>query len=413
MKTVLWVCNTPLPEVQSAVGVKNFNEGWLVGISNQLRKREDIDFHYAFRQVRFRKTFYRKMNGITFWGFYDGHETLHEIRKEGVQAFRSIIRQIKPDIIHIFGTEYPHSLECIYGAASRHKIIVSIQGLTSELAKVYVRGIPLADKLRGRFEGSRYHCILTEQLEFYKRGMNEKKVIRGVKDIIGRTAWDRMCVEKINPTGRYHHCGETLRDTFYEGKWDIEDIQRHSIFISQGQYPVKGLHVFLSALPLIKRKYPDVQVYVSGDKDFIERKAPYGVYIEKLLTKYHIKENVSFLGIVTDRKMKEYLLKAHVMLMPSLLENSPNSIGEAMSVGLPVVAANVGGISSIMSNGKEGYLYKCMDKEALAKRISKIFSDDNLAIRFSENGRKRAERLYDKSQNLGQLLKIYEEVDKR
>ena len=42
MKKILWVCNTPLSEIQKEVGVKNYKEGWLTGISNQLRKREDI-----------------------------------------------------------------------------------------------------------------------------------------------------------------------------------------------------------------------------------------------------------------------------------------------------------------------------------------------------------------------------------
>lgn len=410
MKTVLWLCNTPLPEIQGMVGIKSYNEGWLIGISNQLRKRGDIEFHYAFRQNRFKKTFKKTIDRITFWGFYEERRNLYEIRKDGVQNFRSIFRQINPDIIHIFGTEYPYALECIYGASDRCKIIVSLQGIMSELARIYVQGIPLVDRLNGRLEGNKYHCILTEQFDFYKRGINEKRVIESVKNVIGRTDWDRRCVQKINPECRYYHCNETLRDVFYEGKWNIENIQRHSVFISQGNYPIKGLHVLLAALPMIRKKYPDVKVYVAGNKDFIERDTPYGVYIQRILKKYHIEENVIFLGTLTDEKMKARLLNAHVMLMPSLLENSPNSIGEAMLLGTPVVASRVGGIPSMLKSGKEGYLYSVMDREGIARRVCRIFDDDNLAMRFSENGRMRAAVQYDRSRNAERLLEIYDKL---
>ena len=52
--------------------------------------------------------------------------------------------------------------------------------------------------------------------------------------------------------------------------------------------------------------------------------------------------------------MKDRFLKSHMYLCPSAIENSPNSLGEAMLLGVPCVAADVGGISSIFENGKDG-----------------------------------------------------------
>ena len=410
MKTVLWVCNTPLPEVQGMFGIRNYNEGWLTGISNQLRKEKNIVLHYAFRQTKYKRTQCRTINGITFWGFYDGRKKPNTILKEKIQVFDSIIRKIKPDIIHIFGTEFPHSLECAYSVREKNKIVVSLQGLTSELARVYVKGIPFQDRLAGGVIENRYHCLLQEQSDFYQRGLNEKKLLLNVKNVIGRTDWDRQCVEKINPECKYYYCSETLRDTFYEGVWDIGKIQRHSIFISQARYPIKGFHILLSALPFIKKKYPGVKVCVAGSRDFVEQNTPYGRFIYKLMKKHHVEENIEFLGFLTDEKMKQRLLQAHVMVMPSLLENSPNSVGEAMLLGTPVVAANVGGIPSILKNGAEGYLYEDRNYLDLARRVCKVFSNDNIAVRFSENARKRAEALYDKKINLRTLLEIYDEL---
>ena len=77
--------------------------------------------------------------------------------------------------------------------------------------------------------------------------MNEKKILQNVSNVIGRTEWDRKCVMSINQRCHYYHCNETLRDTFYEGSWNIENIQRYSIFVSQAYYPIKGLHILISA----------------------------------------------------------------------------------------------------------------------------------------------------------------------
>lgn len=407
MITVLWICNTPLPEIQDTVGVRNYNEGWLVGISNQLRKRADIILHYAFPQNRYQRTLNRTIDGITFWGFHNYHKNPYKTERDSEEALYTIINRVNPDIIHIFGTEFPHALECMRCVQDKKRLLVSLQGLVSELARVYTKGIPYKDSVTGKMEGLRYQCLLTEKMDFYKRGLNEKQILLNIKNVIGRTDWDEKCVRKRNKKCRYYHCDEILRDVFYEGSWQIENVQRYSIFMSQSGYPIKGLHVLLAALSMIREKYPDVMVYIAGDKSFLHKNTSYGCYIKKIIKKYQVEKNLTFLGFLTAEKIKERLIKAHVMVMPSLLENSPNSIGEAMILGTPIVAADVGGISSIMSNRKEGYLYTCTDKKALAQKICKIFSNDRLALWFSENGRRRAEKLYNRTDNLEQLLKIY------
>lgn len=411
MLTVLWVCNTPLPEIQNVVGVRNYNEGWLVGISGQLKKREDIVFHYAFPQKKYKRLLNKTIDGITFWGFYDYHKNLYKLEKESELELNTIIRNVNPDIIHIFGTEYPHALECIRCVPDKKKVVVSLQGLVSELARVYSEGIPFTECLKGRFDSRGYHCILTEKLDFCQRGRNEKEALQRVGNVIGRTAWDKKNVRKRNAACRYFHCNETLRDDFYEGSWTLNNVKRHSIFVSQGGYPIKGLHILIAALPFIKKIYPDVMVSVAGDKDFLDVGTPYGRFISKLLKKYHAEKNIIFLGYLTAEKMKHKLIESHVMVMPSLLENSPNAIGEAMLLGTPVVAANVGGIPSILKNEREGYLYQSLDEKDLAKKVCSIFLHDDLALQFSKCGQRRAAKVYNKSDNVQQLMKIYQEIN--
>ena len=412
MKKILWICNTPLPEIQDELGIRNYNEGWLVGISNQLKKRKDIEFYYAFPQEKYKRIFMRTIDRIHFIGFSNFHKNLYSIEQANINTFSTIIKKVNPDIIHIFGTELPHCLECVSSVQNKTKIVISIQGLTSEISKKYVKDISLYDMLRGKFFDGKYRCILEEKYEFFRRGINEKKALQNVTNVIGRTEWDKKCVKLINSKCKYYFCNETLRETFYEGKWDINKIQRHSIFVSQAYYPIKGLHIMIPALPMIKEKYPDVKVYVGGNKSFLEDTA-YGIYINKLIKFYNVDENIIFLGYLNTEKVKQRLMLSHIMLMPSLIENSPNSIGEAMIVGTPVVAANVGGISSILRHNREGYLYPCLNIKKMVERICEVFMYDDIALRFSENGQKWARKLYDQSKNLNQLLKIYECIEKK
>lgn len=404
MKKIMWLCNTPLPEMQKESGKRVCSEGWLQGISDQLRKRKDIELHYVFPQGKRLGLFQKQVNNITFWGFYSNIKNGYELSQERKRLISRIIKEIHPDIIHIFGTEFAHALECVQVLPNGTKVVVSVQGLISELARVCLKKISIID---WAFCMDCSGNLLEKKYGFYRRGINEKKILKAVPNVIGRTKWDKRCVKKINPNSRYYYCSETLRTAFYEGCWSLDNVKRHTIYISQADYSIKGFHIFIEALHKVRQRFPDTCVYVAGDRLFLEQEDAYGKYISKLLDKYKVRSSIRFLGILSAEKVKERLLKAHVTVMPSLLENSPNSIGEAMQLGTPVVAAQVGGIPSLVRNGKEALLYSGHSAGNLAACIRAVFDSDELAEKLSNNGRKRAAKLYDRNANLKQLLEIY------
>ena len=80
----------------------------------------------------------------------------------------------------------------------------------------------------------------------------------------GRTRLDSKYSDFLNPDAKYLPMNETMRRTFYEGRWNAEQIKKHSIFVSQCDYPIKGFHILIKALELVRRDYPDVTVRVAG-----------------------------------------------------------------------------------------------------------------------------------------------------
>lgn len=127
MKKILWLCNTMLPELFSRLGVYNVKEGWLIGISQELRKQRDIELHYVCPQAKEKRIVNIKKEAIHFHCFYAKYDNLYTIEKDVRDQIGKIIKVVQPDIIHIFGTEMPHTVACVESVEEKEKIVISIQ----------------------------------------------------------------------------------------------------------------------------------------------------------------------------------------------------------------------------------------------------------------------------------------------
>jgi glycosyltransferase involved in cell wall biosynthesis len=195
-------------------------------------------------------------------------------------------------------------------------------------------------------------------------------------------------------------------------------IERYSLFVSQGNYPLKGLHYVLEVLPDIIDEYEDTMLYVAGDvitaNDTLKDKikiSGYGKYLLDIIKKNDLGDHVKFLGRLESERMCARFLKTHVFLCPSAIENSPNSVGEAMLLGVPVVASNVGGIHNLLTDKKDGILYPKESMKYLENAILSIFEDDKVAMSFSSNARAHALMTHDPDTNYNRLLEIYNEIN--
>lgn len=241
-------------------------------------------------------------------------------------------------------------------------------------------------------------------------------MLKRVKHIIGRTDWDRACTQQINPSAKYHFCNETLRSSFYNHTWDIERCEERSVFVSQCSYPIKGMHHMLEAMAEVVKVYPDSKLYTTGLNPLKLslkqklRQGYYSKYLGKLIKKYSLEENVKFLGSLNEEEMCNRYLKSNVFVCCSSIENSPNSVGEAMILGVPVVSSDVGGVKNMLSHEKEGFIYQADAPYMLAYYIKKLFEDKELQKEFSQNARLHAKHTHDPSVNTKTLLNIYNDI---
>lgn len=352
---------------------------------------------------------------ISAFGFYEDLTRPHRYDENLEAAFSKIYESFQPDVIHCFGTEYPHALAALKACRNRGKFLLGLQGICFALADAYAADLP--GHVVRRFllrDFLKQDNIKQQQKKFWKRGQLEKEALRLAKHVTGRTSWDKETVLAVNPKLSYHAMNETMRPVFYEGQWSYENCRPHSIFLSQGDYPIKGLHYVLWALPRILEAYSDARVYVAGQsiirystlKDKLKISS-YGNYLLRLIKRNRLEGKIAFLGKLDDKAMKRQYLSAELFLCPSVLENSPNSLGEAMLLGVPCVAAAVGGIPSLFSE-KEGILFEGGNADALADAVLKMWQDKEAEAAYGAAARKRAICNHDAESNYHTLLQIYE-----
>ena len=102
--------------------------------------------------------------------------------------------------------------------------------------------------------------------------------------------------------------------------------------------------------------------------------------------------------------------KSNLYVMPSHIENSPNSLCEAMMLGMPCISTNVGGVSSLLENGREGVLIQDGDPWSLAGAIKECYLNYPKYLEYGENARKRAIKRHDRKAVAAELLNIYHQV---
>lgn len=433
---VLWLCNILLPAIAKTLGQPYSNrEGWLTGIYEKIcrdknagagskeesRRQEHVQLGICFPCEEIQETDFRiEESGVKCYAFKENLGTPEIYDSAMEKRFIDILEDFEPDMVHIFGTEFPHTLAMVKAFARPERTLIGIQGLCYACADAYMADLPERVISRRTFRDRiKKDSISQQQEKFRIRGEREKEALKSVCNITGRTQFDREETGRINPKADYFFMNETMRSPFYSGKWEAEKCIPHSIFLSQGDYPLKGFHYVLQAMPKILESCPDACVYVAGSsiinyetwKEKIKISS-YGKYLRELIKAGNLEKHVVMLGKLTAQEMKEQFLKSSLYLCPSSLENSPNSLGEAMLLGVPAAAADVGGIKSLMEDEKEGLLYEAGNVDQLARAVIRMWKEPEETMKRAKAARKRAYITHDGDANYRRMLEIYREICK-
>lgn len=407
---LLWLCNMVPGKIKEKLSGEAVSGGlWVDHVLSGLRQ-QGLRIHILCPGSGDRGALDEGCSYATF------REGLPYVYLPGLERdFGDELRNFCPDVIHIWGTEYGHTLAMVNAAEALGLLehtVVSIQGLCSVYAGHYAEGLPRRVQREATFRDAvRRDTVLQQQRKFALRGELEIAALKKVRHVIGRTDWDEACTARINPDARYHFCNETLREPFYGGQWRYGQCRKHRIFASSCVYPVKGFHYLLEAFAQVAEDYPDAALSVPGTSFLTAdklRRTRYQKYLADLARQYGLEDKIEFLGSLSAEQMKAAFLQANVFVLPSTIENSPNSLGEAMLLGVPCVAGDVGGVANLMTHNTEGYLYQSTAPYMLGYYIRRVFAMEDGAEALGKAAADHAARTHDPEANLYALMDIYQ-----
>jgi glycosyltransferase involved in cell wall biosynthesis len=312
-----------------------------------------------------------------FWSFLP--ETLYDVFAPKRQL-SSLLRELKPDLVHFQGLTY-------LAAGCEQPNILTMHGIAETDAiwdyRPGVLRLPkrLLLKLTEGYGRRRIgHVILTS--EYAGKFLPARSKIR--------KTW---LIE--NP----------VADSFFEIDRKCESGR---IFCCCRVKPLENLPGIIKAFALVAEDLPEARLRIAGDAE-----TAYLQECQRRAETDGIRDRVSLLGNIGIEDVQMELSKANCLVSPSFQENAPLNIAEAMAAGVPVVAANVGGVAGMVKDGKTGLLVDPHDAGGIAAAVSKIISDPNLAEDMGRRAEQSAAERFRASAVCEKTLQAYREVMKQ
>lgn len=418
---VLWFSLSPCNSIKRNNST-HVIQGWMVSLENEIKKCKDIQLEVAFFTEKDEKPF--KFEGVKYYpmrkhilkqnnGINRIIERYISLKKKDDNAIKimlEVVKQSDPDIIHIHGTE--ESFGLIQDKIKKIPIVFSIQGLIAPYTEKYFSGISYSDakKYESFIDKIKQVSVVNNYKSFLYRSVRENHYLSKANYIFGRTFWDRNCTLSLNPKRKYYVVNEILRPEFYAKQWKgfISDNKLKIVStISGGIY--KGFETVLKTAEILKRhSHLEFEWHIAG---YTSRSK--WVHISEKITNINSEDNnIVFHGRIEAEELSDLLCDSDIYVHVSHIENSPNSVCEAMMIGMPVIASYSGGTSSLLEHEKDGILYQDGDPYVLAGAIVELFQGKNKAIEYGSSARKKAFCRHDKNRILNELISGYNSIIK-
>jgi glycosyltransferase involved in cell wall biosynthesis len=319
---------------------------------------------------------------------------------------KKVVDDFNPDIIQTFGTENPFGLIIPH---LNKPVIMHIQGFLLVGERKYFTGISRCEQFRYTslkdlliMRGS-YNGFFT----FRKRAKIEEKVIASCNYFMGRTDFDKRIISLLSPKSTYYHCEEFIRKEFFEKQWNFPLRNEIKCISILNGTTYKGIDLLVESSMILKKHTKFTFRFkvcgVSLNDEFVK-------ILKKKYKKMASFENIEFLGKLTAAEIVTQLCDSNFYVHPSYMENSPNSICEAMVLGMPIVATNVGGLDSLITDKIEGLLVQEGDPYSFAATIVELTNNYKYAELLGKNAREKAIIRHNPKEIGMRLLDIYHRV---
>lgn len=410
---VLWITNILFSHHREMMGLNDTIAGgsWLYAAYQGSLNDSNIELH-IITSADVDKVKKSCKDGNTFYILPGGGARTMDINSaKNLKNVESLIASIKPDVAVLWGTE-SHLAYLFAKSLKAIPTVVYMQGVIKSIYDHYYDGMPLKyhyATVRDIFDSINPHSSINE---FKKQAALERVILESSDAVIVENDWCEDICRSINPRLRIFRNKLPIRDLFFQNRWSIDKMKPYSIFTNAGGYPIKGHHVLLKALSIVKKQYPDFICYIPGERlstfKSIKRRTGYSKMLEDLIMKGNLQDNIIYTGFLSSDEMVEHLCTCNAYVMPSVMENHSSSLIEAMIVGAPCISSLVGGVADIAVHGENALIYNSTDSENLAGCIIRLFNNPELAVKLGAAAELTKES---RKQNFGEEMNhIYQQM---
>lgn len=375
---ILWFAITPSGFASNGTPAG----GWIESLERIVRAREDCELGIAFEYGSDHAP--EKKGNVTYFPMHqhrsrfeeryiDSYTTRHTdafVVKKGLE----IIEEFKPDVIHMFGSEWPYGL---ITPLTDVPVVIHMQGCWPAYQNVnrsQTATRTLWDVMHETWKPQLWWRFLRHQHKSEERAAREEKILSLNHNFMGRTRWDKALTRLYSAESRYFYCSEALRDSFVRSarRWEMKADRDKCVLVTVGNWDmIKGYDLVLQTARVLKNHAPfDFEWRLVGaGADAIE-------ILRRKLGISAAEVNVQLMGTRPAEEVLEMLLDADMFLQTSWIDNSPNAVCEAQYLGMPIITTYTGGVPSLFADDYDRDLMVPLhDPYYLASKIVELYQD--------------------------------------
>ncbi|MBQ7462948.1 MAG: glycosyltransferase [Bacteroidaceae bacterium] len=389
MKRILWLTSIRF----STDGLKGTGT-WLQPLATSITQNYEV-YHICCGRVK--SIEYEEVDGV-FQYVIPKRKTQCNTQipdRKTCDEVKTIIEQVKPDLIHVWGTESRWAYMKVLGLFGSYITILDMQGLLSTCYESYYAGLTAFERMRcigikELLQPSSYIYFARKTIK--KKAKIESEILHAYENICYQSEWIHNRLKGLCLSANFFATKIIVRPEFWDRKWESPNNSSPVLFSSTAvAHPYKGLHVLIKACSILKQKYPNFILYIAGG---VMRKK-YGImsgyesYLATLIKADNMSNNIVFLGNLSAVEMINYQLKSDVCVVPSAVESYCLGLAESLTLGLPTVASYSAAMPTIAKDKDEVLFYSPSDYVDCAEKIIELFENKNLSESLSANSRLR------------------------